>query len=241
MTTFMSPSPQTPLPRGEGFAPMPTLVATKPQLTYKNWVSSLRQHRIIAVIRTDDLTQGLHMAQAAAAGGIRLIEITWNSTDPVTLMRIIQQALPHCWIGVGTILSTWDLETAIAAGAEFCFTPHTSPTLIQQARIAQIPISPGAMTPTEILTAWQAGAASVKVFPIGQLGGADYLRALQGPLGQIPLIPTGGVDEFSASALLSSGAVSVGMSSGLFLKQDIQAQKWDSVRQRAARLMVCQE
>jgi len=217
---------------------MPTiLTVTKPRLTYKNWVGTLRQHRIIAVIRADSVAQGLHMAQAAAAGGIRLIEITWNSEDPVTLLRTIQQALPECWVGVGTVLSTWELESAIATGAEFCFTPHTAPALIQQARIAQIPISPGAMTPTEILSAWQAGAASVKVFPIRQLGGGDYVRALQGPLGQVPLIPTGGVDEASALDLLSHGAIAVGLSSGLFLKQDVHRQNWRAIQQRATQLM----
>jgi len=179
------------------------------------------------------------MAQSAAAGGIRLIEITWNSAEPITLLRTVQQALPHCWVGVGTVLSVKELEMAIAAGAEFCFSPHTSVPMIERARVAGTPISPGAMTPTEIVAAWQAGAASVKVFPISTLGGVDYLRALQGPLGHVPLIPTGGVDELSASALLSTGAVAVGMSSGLFLTQTMGHQDWTSVEQQAARLVSC--
>lgn len=221
---------------------MPTpLTLTKPQLTYDTWVPTLRRHRIIAVIRASDVRQGLKMAHAAAAGGIRLIEITWNSAEPITLLRSVQKALPHCWVGVGTVLSVPALEVAIAAGAEFCFSPHTSIPMIERARVAGTPLSPGAMTPTEIVTAWQAGAASIKVFPISTLGGVNYLKALQGPLGHIPLIPTGGVDELSAAALLSTGAVAVGMSSGLFLKQEMGQHSWEAIQQRAARLIVFYE
>ena len=132
------------------------------------------------------------MAQAVAAGGMRLIEITWNSERAADLISQLQSELPNCVIGSGTLLTLEDLQGAIAAGAQFCFTPHTNLTLIQAAAKRQMPIIPGALSPTEIVTAWQAGAPCVKVFPVGAVGGAGYIRSLQGPLGQIPLIPTGG-------------------------------------------------
>ncbi|MEL6138209.1 MAG: bifunctional 4-hydroxy-2-oxoglutarate aldolase/2-dehydro-3-deoxy-phosphogluconate aldolase [Cyanobacteria bacterium J06628_6] len=213
------------------------LPATNPQLTCDTWVSTLQRHRIIAVIRADSIAQGLHMAHAAAQGGIRLIEITWNSAEPITLLRTVQQALPHCWVGVGTVLSVAALEMAIAAGAEFCFSPHLSVPMIERARVAEVPMTPGVMTPTEMVTAWQAGAASVKVFPITALGGAGYIRALQGPLGHIPLVPTGGVSEASAKGFLAAGATAVGLSSGLFVKQEVDEQNWAAIGQRAQRLV----
>ena len=94
------------------------------------------------------------MAQAVAAGGIRLIEITWNSDRAVDLISQLRSVSPDCVIGVGTLLTLEDLQGAIAAGAEFCFTPHTNLTLMQVAVNRQIPIIPGALSSTEIVTAW---------------------------------------------------------------------------------------
>lgn len=179
------------------------------------------------------------MAQSAADGGIHLLEIA--SPQPVRLLQQIQQALPHCTVGVGTVLSGQALEGAIAAGAQFAFSPHTSTKMIALAASKGVPFIPGAMTPTEIITAWQAGAAAVKVFPISTLGGTTYIRSLQGPLGHIPVIPTGGVNLTTAPDLLKAGAIAVGLSSALFPRADIEAQNWSAIRQRAQDLVrVCQ-
>ncbi|MEM9165062.1 MAG: hypothetical protein AAGC54_18585, partial [Cyanobacteria bacterium P01_F01_bin.4] len=133
------------------------------------------------------------------------------------------------------------LETAIATGAQFAFSPYTSPKMLALAASKGVPLIPGAMTPTEIVTAWQAGATAVKVFPISTLGGAAYIRSLQGPLGQIPLIPTGGIDLSMAPELLRAGAIAVGLSSALFPTADIKAQNWSAIRQRAQDLVkACQ-
>ena len=177
------------------------------------------------------------MAIAVAQAGLRLIEITWNSHCPADLVRELTTALPDCEIGAGTVLTEIQVAEAIAAGAKFLFTPHTNPLLIQQATVSGIPMIPGALTPTEIVTAWQAGAASVKVFPIHLMGGADYLKSLRSPLGYIPLIPTGGVTIENARALLDAGAIAVGLSSDLFPKEAIAAEQWHLVTQRATSLM----
>ncbi|MEC4805000.1 MAG: bifunctional 4-hydroxy-2-oxoglutarate aldolase/2-dehydro-3-deoxy-phosphogluconate aldolase [Jaaginema sp. PMC 1079.18] len=205
----------------------------------EEWLEKLQKQKAIAVIRAIGITQGINLAQAAAAGGIQFIEITWNSVQPDTLVARLREDLPDCTIGAGTIVNPTQLQSAIASGCQFLFSPHVDVTLIQNACNAQIPIIPGALSPTEIVTAWQAGATAVKVFPIGVMGGAAYLKALRGPLPHIPLIPTGGVTLENAKSLIDAGAIAVGLSSQLFLPGDIEAENWDAIAQRVRWL--CQQ
>ena len=203
----------------------------------EKWLGQLKQHRAIAVIRAPRFEVGVQMAWATAAGGIRLIEITWNSEQATDLISQLRSVLPGCVVGAGTLLTLEDLQGAIAAGAEFCFTPHTNLTLIQAAAKRQIPIIPGALSSTEIVTAWQAGAPCVKVFPVDSVGGSRYIRSLQGPLGQIPLIPTGGVTVENAKDFLAAGAIAVGLSSSLFPKTAVAQGDWSVISDRAKTLM----
>ena len=152
-------------------------------------------------------------------------------------MAEVRQALPHCTIGAGTILSQTDLTAAIAANAQFCFTPHTDSELIAAAITQNIPMITGAMTPTEIMAAWRAGAASVKVFPISALGNAGYVRSLCGPLGSIPLVPTGGVTSETAPELLKAGAVAVGLSTALFPAREVEIADWTAIEARSRYLL----
>jgi 2-dehydro-3-deoxyphosphogluconate aldolase/(4S)-4-hydroxy-2-oxoglutarate aldolase len=206
-------------------------------MTPQAWYALLQQFRAIAVIRAPQFEVGYHMAKAAAVGGLRLLEVTWNSDRAPALIHKLRLHLPHCTIGAGTILSETQLQEAIAAGAEFLFTPHVAPNLIERAIAQNVPIIPGALSPTEIVSAWQAGASSVKVFPVQALGGAAYIQSLQEPLGQIPLVPTGGVTLENAQAFLAAGAVAVGLSSHLFPKEAVVTGDWDAIAQRAATLV----
>ncbi|MEB3211652.1 MAG: bifunctional 4-hydroxy-2-oxoglutarate aldolase/2-dehydro-3-deoxy-phosphogluconate aldolase [Leptolyngbyaceae bacterium] len=206
-------------------------------MTPDDWLRLLSQHPVIAVIRVGDRPLGEHMAHVAAAAGIRLIEITWNSADAARSICTLRRELPDCFIGTGTVLDGSMLEGAIAAGAQFVFSPHTDAELIRTAIQQQVPMIPGALTPTEIITAWNAGAYSVKVFPVSTLGGASYIRSLQGPLGHIPLIPTGGMTVQSAKDCLDAGAIAVGISSHLFPKSLIDTNRWDIITERAASLV----
>jgi 2-dehydro-3-deoxyphosphogluconate aldolase / (4S)-4-hydroxy-2-oxoglutarate aldolase len=215
--------------------------------SYKeDWLKLAKQERIIAVIRSTDLSVGRKMAHAVAAGGIKLIEITANSDylrysdtqRPWELIELLRSELPECSIGTGTVLSLADVRNAIACGAEYIFTPHVDLNLLQAATTAAIPMIPGALTPTEIITAWQSGATAVKVFPIGSVGGVEYLQALQAPLGQIPLIPTGGVTVTNAKDFLATGAVAVGLGGSLFPRAEIVREDWHSIRDRSIRLVM---
>lgn len=177
------------------------------------------------------------MARAIANAGMRLIEIAWNSDQAATLVTQLRQELPHCQIGVGTILTVDQLQLAIDAGIQFCFSPHVDVDIIQTAVAQNIPMIPGALSPTEIVTAWQAGASSVKIFPVGSMGGSQYIQSLQDPLGHIPLIPTGGVSLENAVALIAAGATGVGLSSYLFPKQALASEDWLEISRRTEQLL----
>ena len=203
-----------------------------------SWLSILQRERAIAVIRSPRFDIGLAMAEAVAKGGMRLIEITWNSDRPERLIAELRVRLPHCVIGAGTVLDRSQLQDAIACGAQFIFSPHFDPHLVEIAvHRHQIPYVPGVLTPTEIVTAWQTGASALKVFPISAMGGANYIKSLQAPLGDIPLIPTGGITLDNASEMIAAGAIAVGLSGGLFSASAIEAGHWQTISDRAELLL----
>jgi len=205
-------------------------------MTNQSWLTLLKQNRIIAVIRTSNQSIGCKMAQAVAAAGITIIEITWNTDAAAELIPQLRQELPNCTIGTGTVLNLEQIHQAIDAGAEFLFTPHTNITLIHTATQAKVPIIPGALSPSEIITAWDAGASCVKVFPIQAVGGVNYIKALQGPLGHIPLIPTGGVTFANAKDFITAGAIAIGLAGDLFPQALIASEDWQRITQRAKKL-----
>ena len=202
-----------------------------------SWLNLLQQHRIIAVVRADNAVIAREIALAAAAGGIKLIEIAWNTDRAESLIPKLQQELPDCKIGAGTVLDIDSAERAIACGCSFLFTPHTNLDLISEGLENNVPVIAGALTPTEILTAWQAGAAAVKVFPIKVVGGVDYLKCLQPILCDIPLIPTGGVTIQNAAQFLAAGAIAVGISSDLFSTELIAEADWTTIIARSQMLI----
>jgi 2-dehydro-3-deoxyphosphogluconate aldolase / (4S)-4-hydroxy-2-oxoglutarate aldolase len=201
------------------------------------WLEHLQQQRVIAVIRTEHYLEGMQMARAAIAAGLTQIEITWNSQFPDRLISSLRAEFPRCWIGAGTLLQSQDLDTAVEAGAQYLVCPHGSLELIDRARQAGVPMVPGALTPSEVIRCWQAGATCVKLFPVQAVGGVSYLRHLQGPLGQIPLIPTGGVNLANAVDFLAAGALAVGLAQDLFPPEAIAAKDWALITQRGQMLL----
>lgn len=211
-------------------------ILSKPQKTQDPWLSVLRQEKIIAVIRSPRFDLGLAMAEAASKGGIRLIEITWNSDQPQDLIAELRVRMPRCLIGAGTILDKTQLREAIASGAQFIFSPHFDPKLLAAAVRQHIPYVPGVLSPTEIVTAWQAGASALKVFPIKAMGGVEYLKSIKAPLPEIPLIPTGGVGLEDAAQMISAGAIAVGLSGSLFPQAIVDNQDWTQITKQTQQL-----
>lgn len=213
-------------------------------MSYQSWLTLLQGStsapsvgKVIAVIRADKINQAYQMAKAVASGGIHLLEITWNSNRAAELISQLRLELPSCTIGTGTLLTQAQMKQAIAAGAQFLFTPYVDLAMIQEAVQKGVPIIPGALSPTEIVTAWATGASCVKVFPVQAMGGVSYIKSLQGPLGHIPLIPTGGVTLENAKEFIAAGAIAVGLSGDLFPQQLVAAGNWDAIAQRARHLM----
>ena len=205
------------------------------KISSQRWLSLLQKNKVIAVIRSLDRDLALQMAFAVAKGRIELIEITWNSDRAPEVISQLRTELPNCTIGTGTLLNLAQQKGAIASGAQFLFTPHTDIVMIEEA--GDIPIIPGALSPTEIVTAWNAGASCVKVFPVQAVGGASYIKSLQAPLGHIPLIPTGGVTVDNAKGFLLAGAIAIGLSRELFPQQLVEARDWDAIALRCKTLL----
>ena len=202
------------------------------------WLQLLQQNKAIAIVRSDDLDLAYNMALAVAAAGVNLIEITWSSDRSGELITELRSELPHHTIGTGTILNLDQLQQAYLARAQFAFAPHFDPALLEVSLSRyKIPFIPGVFSPTELVNAWQHGAKVVKIFPIKSLGGVEYIRCLQGPLKQIPLIPTGGITIDNAREMIDAGAIAVGISSNLFPDSAILNRDWSSITSRTKMLL----
>lgn len=191
--------------------------------------------QLIAVIRLDDLSAAVPLARALAAGGVTTLEFTYTNRAAGTAIDEVRAALgDEVTIGAGTILDAETARAALLAGAQFVVTPTTRPATIELCRRYATPIVCGALTPTEILTAWESGADYVKVFP-ASLGGPAYLKDLLAPLPQLKLIPTGGVSEANAAAFLQAGAVALAVGGELVKRDEVARRDWAALTTRARR------
>jgi len=174
--------------------------------------------KIIAIIRAPDGAQLLDVSRALVSGGVDVVEVTFTVPGVLKVLEQIKAALgDQILLGAGTVLDTETARAAILAGAEYIVTPTVNVDVIKICRRYGIPCLAGAFTPTEVLTAWEAGAEIIKIFP-GELGGPNYLKALKGPLPQIRMMPTGGVNLDSLSDFMNAGACAVGLGSSLVEK-----------------------
>lgn len=166
------------------------------------------------MIRAASIDAALACTHALVRGGVTGIEITFSTPGAAEAIARARHELPDALVGAGTVLDQASLKAACDAGASFLVSPHTDEALIAAARERQVPFLPGGLTPTEIVRAWELGAACVKVFP-GSAVGPGYVKALKGPLPHIPLMPTGGVDEKNLGEWFAAGVVAVGMGGSL--------------------------
>jgi 2-dehydro-3-deoxyphosphogluconate aldolase/(4S)-4-hydroxy-2-oxoglutarate aldolase len=171
---------------------------------------------IVPVVRTATAEQAARAAAAVMEGGISIFEITMTVPDALGVIRaLVERFGDRAVVGAGTVLDAAGAQACIAAGAAFIVSPGFDAGTVAAARAADVAVAPGALTPTEVITAWNAGADIVKIFPASAVGGAPYLRALRGPLPQVKLMPTGGVNVNTAAAYLEAGAVALGVGSEL--------------------------
>ncbi len=178
-------------------------------------VGRIVESGIVAVVRADDSKRLVEVIDALAAGGVMVAEVTFTVPDAVEVIRRARATLgERVLLGAGTVLDSETARAAILAGAQFLVAPTLNLDVIRLAHRYDVAVMPGAFTPTEVLTAWEAGADVVKIFP-AEVGGPGYLKALRGPLPQVRLMPTGGVDLTTGAAFLAAGACCLGVGGAL--------------------------
>lgn len=185
-----------------------------------NILQTLVDCGIIPVVRAQSSDQALRVVDAIRKGGIHSIEITMTVPGAIELMKNMSERLgEEVLLGAGTVLDAQTARSCILAGAKFVVGPSLNQEIIQLCRRYSIVAIPGAMTPTEILTAWEQGADVVKVFPVSNLGGPSYIKALKAPFPQILLNPTGGIDLDNAQDFIKAGAAVISVGSSLVDKK----------------------
>jgi len=178
-------------------------------------LNTLREVGLVPVLRAESEEQALALASAIAAGGVTVLEVTMTVPGAIRVMRRLAEERPDILIGAGTVLDPETARMCILEGAQFVVSPALKIATIEMCHRYGVPVIPGALTPTEILTAWEAGADVVKVFPASSMGGAKYLKSIKAPLPQIELIPTGGVSLATAAEFLEAGAFALGVGADL--------------------------
>ena len=181
---------------------------------------------IVGILRGFTLGQMTEIVRAALRGGLRNLEITMNTPGaPRQLREAVTVAEGRLNIGAGTVLNLELLEQALAAGAAFVVTPTVEPKVTAECVNRKVPVFPGALSPTEVVRAWELGAMMVKIFP-AECVGPNYIRALKAPLPHIKLLPTGGVDLKTFPDFRKAGADGFGIGSPLFDRQRVEAGDW---------------
>ena len=188
---------------------------------------------IVAVVRSESSESLVKVVQALADGGVGAAEVTFTVPDAIEVIRQVRREIGDAIVlGAGTVLDTETARAALLAGAEYIVAPTLNLDVIRLCHRYDKAVMPGAFTPTEILTAWEAGADIVKVFP-ADVGGPAYLKAIRGPLPQIRLMPTGGVDLATAESFLKAGACCLGVGSSLVDPKAIAAGDFARIRSLA--------
>lgn len=193
----------------------------------------IAESKVVAILRGGDGGHLLAVADALVESGVRCIEVTANTRGAVeSLAALRARHGASVAFGYGTVRSVADVDVAARLGVGFVVAPNTAPDVGAAARSRGLGWFPGALTPTEIETAWSLGATAVKVFPAQQAGGPGYLRAVRAPLDDVPLVPTGGIDADEVADYVAAGAVAVGLGSPL-IGDALRTGDTSDVRRRA--------
>ncbi|MEC0230197.1 bifunctional 4-hydroxy-2-oxoglutarate aldolase/2-dehydro-3-deoxy-phosphogluconate aldolase [Paenibacillus alba] len=200
-------------------------------------LKEIERTRIIAIVRGVQEAHIQAVAEALLKGGVTVMEVTLNTPGALHMIGSLQQHWgAQMYIGAGTVLDLEDAKKAVQAGASFLVTPNMDEDVIRWSSEQGIPIFPGAMTPTEIVKAWKAGATAVKIFPSGSLG-LTYIKELMGPLDHIPMIAVGGVTEDNIKQFLDIGCYGLGIGGSLINLKEIEAGRFEWITNKAASLL----
>jgi len=193
---------------------------------------------IVPVVRASSKREALIAVEAVTAGGIPIVEITMTVPGAVDIIReLVKSNLSEVLIGAGTVLDAETARRCRDAGAEFLVSPALNMETIEFTAKEKLLMMAGALTPTEIVKAWKAGSDFVKVFPCGQVGGAKYIKAIKGPLPQIPLVPTGGVNLNTAAEFLEAGAEALGIGGELVQAAALKSGKPEVITEIASQFV----
>jgi 2-dehydro-3-deoxyphosphogluconate aldolase/(4S)-4-hydroxy-2-oxoglutarate aldolase len=198
-------------------------------------IARIREIAIVPAIRVSSGEDAHFAAEAVTHAGISIVEITMTVPGAVELISHLVRSDPKVIVGAGTVLDTDTARLCVDAGASFLTAPSFDPLIVEFAAKENIVVLPGAMTPTEVVTAWKAGADFIKVFPCAPIGGDKYIKALHASLPQIPLIAAGGVNQQTAANFILSGATAIGIGTELIPTEAIERRQSDRIRELARR------
>ncbi|MEI6233351.1 MAG: bifunctional 4-hydroxy-2-oxoglutarate aldolase/2-dehydro-3-deoxy-phosphogluconate aldolase [Planctomycetota bacterium] len=201
----------------------------------KSVLKALGDHGAVLVVRCDTEDEAVNGIRAVMEGGIRAVEVTFTVPGAPGVMRRVKHEFgDSILLGAGTVLTPEQAEDAVDAGAVYIISPNTDEKVIGAAKRLNVVAIPGAFTPTEVVRAWDLGADAVKIFP-ASVGGPGYIKALKAPLPNIPLIPTGGVDERTVGEFFRAGAFAVGAGGALFDQKRLKAKDYAGMTEVAKR------
>jgi 2-dehydro-3-deoxyphosphogluconate aldolase/(4S)-4-hydroxy-2-oxoglutarate aldolase len=184
-------------------------------MTKHDVLAELKRIGLVPVLRAESEAQGMALAVAIADGGVTCLEVTMTVPGAVHLIARLAKERPEILLGAGTVLNLEAAKACLDAGAQFIVSPAFDEKTVSHCRKHEVAVLPGALTPTEIIRAWDAGADVVKIFPASAMGGARYLKSLKAPLPHIEMIPTGGVSLSTAADFLDAGAFALGVGADL--------------------------
>lgn len=201
-------------------------------------LSFIKKLGIVPVLRAGSAEEAVQIADAIIAGGINCLEVTMTVPDGVSVIETLSKKYGETvLIGAGTVLDVETGQKCLDAGAKFLVTPCLIPEIIKLCNIRETLVCAGALTPTEVFTAWTAGADVVKVFPASAMGGASYLKALKAPFPQIAIMPTGGVSLETIGDFLNAGVVGVGVGGELVSTKLLRAGRADEMTKTARKYL----
>lgn len=201
-------------------------------------LARLERDTLVSVVRADTPELATLAVEAILEGGISTFEITLTVPGAVQVIEsLVKRFGARALIGAGTVLTAEQAEACIDAGAQFVVSPGFDAATVELVLRKDVPCMPGALTPTEVITAWKAGVDMVKIFPCSAMGGARYLKALRGPLPQVKMLPTGGVNAENAREYLAAGAAALGIGSELVDATALASGKLDVITARAKQLV----